>query len=260
VSVIIPSKNHARLLARCLGSIETKTTYGKYEILVADNGSTDPATKELLARLRHKVVPFPEPFNYSRINNFAVRQANGEYLLFLNDDTEVRSPEWMTAMLELCQLPGVGAVGAKLLFPSGRVQHAGVVLGLGGVAGHAYYQFSAKARGYFDALHSIRNFSAVTAACMMVRRSVFEQVGGFDEAFPLNFNDVDFCLRVRRAGYRIVWTPFAELYHYESATRVPQVKVEEMHLIHERWGALLLNDPFYSPNLTLQKGDYSLRM
>jgi GT2 family glycosyltransferase len=172
----------------------------------------------------------------------------------------VRTREWMTAMLELCQLPGVGAVGAKLLFPSGRVQHAGVVLGFGGVAGHPYYREHGSSRGYFDGLHSIRNFSAVTAACMMVRRRVFDQVGGFDEEFPLNFNDVDFCLRVRQAGYRIVWTPFAELYHYESASRRGSVQPAEMWLMHERWGAALLNDPFYSPNLTLQKGDYSLRM
>jgi GT2 family glycosyltransferase len=166
----------------------------------------------------------------------------------------------MHAMLELCHLPEVGVVGAKLHYPDGRIQHAGVVLGIKGVAGHSHKYFSAKSRGYFDALACIRNYSAVTAACMMVRREAFEAVGGFDEELKVAFNDVDFCLRVRQKGYRVAWTPYAELYHHESATRGFDLDPREIEFMKRRWKDVLLNDPYYNRNLTLEHENFSIRL
>jgi GT2 family glycosyltransferase len=259
ISVIIPIKDKVPLLQRCLQSIETKTQYGNYEIIVADNGSVEPPTREYLARLRHRVVSVPGPFNFSRINNVAVQHATGDYLLFLNNDTEVISGEWLTAMLEVCQWPEIGIVGAKLLFPNDTVQHAGVLLGIGGVgvAGHCSLYLPASHRGYFDSVSRTRNYSAVTAACMMIRRSVFEQVGGFYEDLPTAYGDVDLCLRVRNAGYRIVYTPYTKLYHYESSSRGYGIDPHDVAIMKGRWGAALTSDPFYNPNLSLAR-DYKL--
>jgi glycosyltransferase involved in cell wall biosynthesis len=261
ISVIIPIKDKVPLLQRCLQSIETKTQYGNYEIIVADNGSVEPSTREYLATLRHRVVSVPGAFNFSRINNVAVQHATGDYLLFLNNDTEVISGEWLPAMLEFCQWPEIGIVGAKLLFPNDTVQHAGVLLGIGdvGVAGHCSLYAPASHRGYFDSVARTRNYSAVTAACMMIRRPVFEQVGRFDEGLPTAYGDVDLCLRVRNAGYRIVYTPYALLYHYESVSRSYARDLRGMEVMKERWGAALTSDPFYNPNLSLAR-DYKLEV
>lgn len=266
ISIIVPTKNNVALLKRCVESIEKESTYGNYEVLIVDNDSSDPDTLKYLNATSHRVLPFREEFNYSRINNFAVSHAGGEYVLFLNDDTEVVSPGWLEAMLQHAQRPEVGAVGAKLLYPDGRVQHAGVLVGVGsswipGVATHSHLFHAAESRGYFDAVEVIRNYSAVTAACMMVRKATFDEIGGFDEEnLPVLFNDVDLCLRIRQLGYLVVYTPLAELYHHESASRghFSQSPAEFMYM-RERWGEILDNDPYYNPNLSLGSGDFDLR-
>jgi len=260
VSVIIPTRDGVPVLQRCIRSIEDNTTYSNYEIVILDNGSSKQESKTYFATLRHRVVRMDEPFNFSRLNNFAVQHSRGEYYLFLNNDTEVLCPEWMTAMLELCQIPGVGIAGAKLYYPNRTMQHAGVVLGIKGVAGHSHKYFRHQSRGYFDSLICIRNYSAVTAACMMVRREVFDAVGGFDEELKVAFNDVDFCLRVREKGYRIAWTPYAELYHHESATRGFDLDPREIEFMKRRWKDVLLNDPYYNRNLTLEHENFSIRL
>jgi GT2 family glycosyltransferase/SAM-dependent methyltransferase len=260
VSIIIPTKDGLSVLQRCVHSIESKTTYSNYEILIIDNGSTQAETLEFFRTLSHRVISLPEVFNFSRLNNVASQQAKGSYFLFLNNDTEVISPEWLSAMLELCQDKDVGIVGAKLYYPDGTIQHGGVVVGLGGVAGHSHKRFPGTSRGYFDSLVCIRNYSAVTAACMLVRRDVFEAVGGFDEDLRVAFNDVDFCMRVRQKGFRIVWTPYAELFHHESATRGYALDAKEIEFMKKRWDALLLEDPYYSPNLTLDHENFAIRV
>lgn len=261
VSIIIPTRDGVSLLQRCITSIEQKTSYPHYEILVVDNGSVEPETAAYLRTLRHRVLPFAEPFNFSRINNFAARQAHGSYLVLLNNDTEVISPEWLSSMLELCQMDGVGIVGGKLYYPDRSIQHAGVVLGLsGGVADHAHKHFPGHSYGYFGTLRCIRNYSAVTAACMMVRKEAYDAVGGFDEELQVAFNDIDFCLRVRDRGYRIVWTPYCELIHYESVSRGFDLNWREVEFMQRRWGQALLTDPYYNPNLTLERGNFRIRL
>jgi len=260
VSIIVPTKDGVPVLKRCLESIEQKSTYQNYEIVIVDNNSAKPETASYFKTLQYQVIPLPEPFNFSRINNFAAQHTNAPYLLFLNNDTEVISPEWLETMLELCQMPGIGIVGAKLYYPNHCIQHAGVVLGVGGVAGHSHKYFPRRNRGYFDSLICIRNYSAVTAACMMVKREAFEAVGGFDEQIRVAFNDVDFCLRVRDKGYRVVWTPFAELFHYESVSRGYVLDAREIEFMKKRWGKALLEDPYYSPNLTLKNENFGIRL
>jgi GT2 family glycosyltransferase len=260
VSIIIPTRDRVQFLKRCITSIELKTTYQNYEILIIDNQSVEPKTCEYLNVSPHRVLKFPEQFNFSRLINFGVKHAQGTYLLFLNNDTEVICAEWLSAMLEFCQQKEVGAVGAKLLFPDNRIQHIGVVLGLGGVAGHPFTGFPSESSHYFGTAGDIRNYSAVTAACMMVRKQVFEQVGGFDENLSVAYNDVDFCLRIRKAGYRIVATPYAKLYHYESASRGYQIDLREVQYMRRRWGNILSNDPYYNPNLILKAEGFSIRL
>ena len=259
VSVIIPTKDKCKLLQACIESIEHRTDYPSYEIIIVDNGSVEARTLEYFERSKHRVLPFREKFNYSRINNFGAQHARGRYLLLLNNDTEVITREWMTAMVEYAQQEPVGVVGAKLLYRNGTIQHAGVVLGLGGVAGHAFSRFPDGTSQYFGTANCIRNYSAVTGACMMVRKDVFDQVGGFDEQLAIAFNDVDFCLRVRNRGLRIVWTPYAKLYHYESASRGFSLDPREIEFMQQRWGEALLRDPFYNPNLTFSRADFSPR-
>jgi GT2 family glycosyltransferase len=259
VSIVIPTRDRVDLLSQIVDGIETKTDYRNVEVIVVDNGSREPETLEYLAKTRHRVVRDDGPFNFSRLNNRAAAEARGEYLLLLNNDTEPLSPGWLRAMVEHGQRPEVGIVGAKLLYPSGRVQHGGVVLGIGGVAGHSHKHFSKDAPGYFQALTLLRNFSAVTAACMLVRRSVFDEVGGLDEEnLAIAFNDVDFCLRVRERGYLVVWTPYAQLTHYESESRGFDLDSREIDYMISRWGEELFRDPYYNPNLTLVHEDFSL--
>jgi GT2 family glycosyltransferase/SAM-dependent methyltransferase len=260
ISIIIPTHDKVELLSKCIRSIERKTKYSNYEILIVDNQSSDPDTLDYLSSSPHRVLSFPEPFSFSRIVNFAAQHATGNYLLFLNNDTEVISPRWVEEMLGYCQQKDIAVAGAKLLFPNDQIQHAGVILGIAGVAGHALKGFASDSRHHFGLSCNVRNYSAVTAACMMVRKDVFDELGGFDESLPIAYNDVDFCLRVRQAGYRIVCTPHAELYHVESASRGYPKNEREFIDMQRRWGKVLMNDPYYNPNLTLDREDFGLRM
>src|SRR5918994_1257268 len=266
VSVVIPTRDNVSFLKRCIESVERLTTYRNYELLTIDNNSRDRATVEYLASVPHRVIPFREAFNYSRINNFAVSQAEGEYILLLNDDTEVISGGWLEAMLEHAQRSEVGAVGAKLIYPDGRIQHAGVVLGAGspwepGVATHSYQFYSSASPGYAGTLTATTNYSAVTAACMLFRKSLFNELGGLEEEnLSVQFNDVDLCLRMREQGYYIVYTPYAELYHHESVSRGPfSADPAENVYMRERWGEVLDKDPFYNSNFSRGHGDFNLR-
>jgi GT2 family glycosyltransferase len=263
VHMIIPTRNNLRYLQRCVRSILEKTEYRDYVVHVVDNGSDDPATLEYLRQIQTerciRVLRYDHPFNYSAINNWAVRQIDGRYLLLLNDDTEVIAPGWLEAMLEHTGRRDVGAVGARLLYPDGRIQHAGVILGIGGVAAHAHKYYSSAHPGYFSRLEVVQNFSAVTAACLMIRREVWEEVGGLNEVdLAVAFNDVDFCLRIREAGYQIVYTPFAELYHHESVSRGMRLSGDEIAYMQRKWDKKLFHDPFYNPNLTMRREDFSL--
>ncbi len=275
VSIIIPTRNSADLLRLCVGSILAKTTYPDFEILVVNNRSDDPATLAYLEELRqlgHRVVEFDAPFNYSALNNLAVRAAGGSVLAFLNNDLEVITGEWLDEMVSQALRPGIGAVGAMLYYPDDTVQHAGVVLGLtgpagrDGVAGHAFKDAKRGSEGQRNRLRLAQNYSAVTAACLVIRRATFEQVGGFNEPdLPVAFNDIDLCLRVQAAGFRNLWTPFAELYHHESASRGAEDTPEKLErfareaaYMRRVWGALLDRDPAYNPNLSLKVEDFSL--
>ncbi len=268
VTAIIPTRNGLVLLKQCIDSIVNMTDYRAYEIVIVDNGSDDPATLAYLATLgaqaNVRVLRDDRPFNFSMLNNTAVAIANGSIVALLNNDIEVISRDWLGEMVSLALQPGVGAVGAKLLYPDGTIQHAGVVTGVGGVAGHAHKHLPGDRHGYFSRAAVISSFSAVTAACLVVRKSTYQEVGGFDEAhLAVAFNDVDFCLRIKEAGYRNVWTPYAALFHHESATRGVEDSSEkvarfnsELFYMQARWGAALNNDPAYSPNLTLDYEDF----
>jgi GT2 family glycosyltransferase len=269
VSLIIPIKNSYTLLKSCVGGILNRTEYPNIELIIMDNESDDSKIlgyfEELGIDPKIRAFRFNGPFNYSAINNEAVRNSRGQIVGFLNNDLDVISPGWLREMVSHALRPDVGAVGCKLIYKDGRVQHAGVILGVGGVAGHAHKYFNRESKGYFSRLQLIQNYSAVTGACMLMRRAVFDEVGGFDEKnLKIAYNDVDLCLRVREAGYLIVWTPYAELYHLESASRGYQDTPEEQsRLLNEanymksRWGRTLLNDPYYNPNLTLDREDFS---
>ncbi len=246
VSILVPTRDRLPLLRQCLDSVERRTDYAPYEIVIVDNESTDPATLEFLSRSPHRVLPFPGPFNFAAINNAAARAARGEYLVFLNNDTEVRSPEWLSAMLEWARQPAVGCVGAKLLLPDGRLQHVGVVLRRGAPEHLFHHQRPGRGNRWTDT-ELVRNYASVTAACMMIKRSVFEEAGGFDESFPVNYNDVDLCLRLLRRGFRHVYTPFAVLLHHESASRSPGATDSEYRHLTARHGQWLSNDPYWPP-------------
>jgi GT2 family glycosyltransferase len=270
VSIIIPTRDGLDYLKRCIESIRSKSSYRNYEILIVDNQSSEPGTLEYLASQERlpdtRVIAYDKPFNYSDLNNKAAKQASGELLLFLNNDTEVITISWLEEMIGLAQRKDVGAVGCMLYYPEDdKVQHAGVVLGLGpaGVAGHAYHLQQRGYPGQMCRMRLTQELSAVTAACMMMRKEVFERVGGFDPGLRVAFNDVDLCLRVRGQGMAIVWTPRAELYHYESRTRGSDEKPEhkarfdqECAVLKERWGDQLVDDPFFNPNLRLDHAWY----
>jgi glycosyltransferase involved in cell wall biosynthesis/LmbE family N-acetylglucosaminyl deacetylase len=269
VSLIIPTRNGLKLIKQCIDSILAKTTYNNYEILVVDNNSDDPNTLAYFASLaennRIRVLRDERTFNYSALNNAAAQEARGEYLCLVNNDIEVISPEWLDEMMGLAIQPGVGVVGARLWYPNDTLQHGGCITGIGGVAGHSHKRLPRNHMGYFARAQLIQTLSVVTAACLVVKKSLFQKVGGLDETnLKVAFNDVDFCLRVREAGYRNVWTPYAELYHHESATRghedTPEKKLrfkDEVLYMQNRWGELLMKDPAYSPNLTLDREDFS---
>jgi GT2 family glycosyltransferase len=262
VSIIIPFRDEPDLLGRCIASIRRFAGYENWEALLVDNQSWLPETRALLARLEGdphcRLLRHDNPFNWSEINNWAAEQSDGELLLFLNNDIEACREGWLVAMIEHAQRPEVGAVGARLLYPNGLVQHAGVILGLRGVANHAFRFFPAADPGYLALAKSIRNCSAVTGACMMVRRNVFEEAGRFDERFGVVFNDIDFCLRLRERGYWIVFTPFAELLHFESMTRGAADEIADAGQLAKRWLTPGRSDPYFNPNLG--RSDFGLAL
>ena len=272
VSIIIPNKDHTDDLELCLFSMSRKSTYRNYEILIVENNSEKEETFEYYKKLperypKVRMLTWEKEFNYSAINNFAAEEAQGEYLLFLNNDVEILTPDWIEEMLQNCQQENVAAVGAKLYYPDDTIQHAGVVLGLGGIAGHIMCRASREDPGYFGRMISVQEISAVTAACMMVKKSEFDSVKGFDETFQVAFNDIDLCMKFRAAGKKIVFTPYAELYHYESKSRgledTPEKQFrfdKEVKRFQEKWAQQLeMGDPYYSPNLSVTEGDCSLR-
>lgn len=272
VSIIIPTRNLGEMLDRCLDSIFTKTTYPNYEVIVIDNGSDEEKLAEVIAKwqekepTRFKSYPWDIPFNFSKLNNYAVTQAQGDYLLFLNNDTEVIKPDWISAMVEQAQRSSIGAVGGLLLYPDDTIQHAGVILGLGGIGSHSHKHFPSNTPGSFGAVISMNNVSAVTGACLMCRREVFEMVGGFDEELSVAYNDLDLCLKMVAKGYRNIYLPHVVLYHHESKSRGYEDNAEkqarwqqEAQLLYSRWQKFIDNDPCYSPHLTRDREDYTIR-
>ena len=271
VSVLIPNKDQKDTLKQCLDSVFSKTTYCNYEVIIIENNSQEKETweyyEELKKRDNVKIVIWESGFNYSAINNFGEKSASGEYLLFLNNDVEVINPHWMEEMLGNCQRKEVGIVGAKLYYPDDTIQHAGTIIGIGGIAGHAFLNMPRSRSGYLHKASLQMDLSAVTAACMMMKRTVFESLDGFEEALTVAFNDVDLCLRCVRAGYLVVYNPRVELYHYESKSRGSEDSEDkvrrfqqEIEFMRTRWIDLLKQgDPYYNKNLTLSKWNYSLR-
>jgi GT2 family glycosyltransferase len=268
VSIVIPTRDRADLLSVCLESLFSVTHYPNYEVIVIDNGSSEAATHDLFARLpqdRARVIRDEAPFNFSRLNNLAANAAQGAVIVLMNNDIQVTTPDWIEEMLSFALQPDIGCVGAKLWYPDRRLQHGGVITGIGGVAGHAHKFLPDGHPGYFNRAVLHQSFSAVTAACLMVRRAVWDQVGGLDESLTVAFNDVDLCLRIREAGYRNVWTPYAEMIHHESASRGMEDTPEriarfetEIQFMKARWADKLLRDPAYNPNLTLDLEDFGL--
>lgn len=269
VSILIPNKDHVEDLSRCLESIYGKTTWPKFEVIVIENNSQDEATfryyeEQQAAHANLRVARYEGAFNFSAINNFGRGQAQGKFLVLLNNDIEILTPDWIEQMVMLAKQPGVGAVGAMLYYPDDTVQHAGVITGLGGYAGHSHKYARRGHSGYMFRLATVQDLSAVTAAMMMVKTAVFDEVGGLDEGFTVAFNDVDFCLRLRGAGYSVLFTPYAEAYHCESKSRGLDKKGEakerfdgERARLKARYGEALLRDPFYNPSLTLDMEDFS---
>lgn len=273
VSIIIPTRNLGTILNKCLESIFQKSTYPNYEVIVIDNGSTEEKTLKIISQWldrqpeRFKCYPLDIPFNYSHLNNYAASKAEGDYLLFLNNDTEVVTPDWLEAMVEQAQRASVGAVGALLLYPDNSIQHAGVVLGLGGVAAHSHRHFPATTPGYVCQVKTINNYSAITGACLMCRREVFAEIGGFDETLAVAYNDIDLCLKINNLGYKNVYLPHVVLYHYESKSRGYEDTPEKMARLRKeaeyllsKWQKVIDNDPCYNPNLTRDREDYSLNV
>ena len=270
VSIIVPTRDRIDLLERCVAGILDHTNYPDIEILIVDNQSKEPETLAYLAKLagdpRVRILSYDRPFNYSAINNLAAFEATGPLLCLLNNDIEVIAPDWLTEMASHAVRPGIGAVGAMLYYPDDAIQHAGVITGIGGVAGHAHLRLSRGDPGYFGRAALVQNLSAVTAACMVMPRRLYHQLAGLNETeLAVAFNDVDLCLRIREAGYRIVWTPHAQLYHHESASRGPDTdpdKIErfraEVAYMMRRWGHVLDRDPYYNPNLRLDGADFGL--
>lgn len=274
ISIIIPNKDHVEDLRRCITSIIEKSTYDNYEIIVVENNSE---TREIFAYYEElannpavKIITYKGDFNYSAINNLGVSEASGEYVLLLNNDIQIITVNWMEELLMYAQRPDVGAVGAKLYYPDKTIQHAGVVIGLGAhrTAGHVHYRQKRENLGYMGRLCYAQNMSAVTGACLLVKKALYEEAGGLDESFAVSLNDVDFCLKLRRLGYLNVFTPFAEAYHYESASRGSDMTGEaaqryndESARFREKWKELLAaGDPYYNPNFSLDKSDFSLRV
>lgn len=270
VSVIIATRDRVDLLRQIVNDVLNKTDYAPVQLVVVDNQSRDPVTREYLQEIQKhpgtSVLSYDGRFNFSAINNLAARTARGEVLAFLNNDLKIISEDWLCEMVSHAMRPGIGAVGAKLYYPDDTIQHAGIILGLGNLAGYVHRYAPRAAAGHGERLNRVQDCSAVTAACMVLKRAAFEDVGGFDDAnLPVAYNDVDLCLRLRERGYRILWTPHAELYHFESASRPSDFSPEEKEryesecaYLKGRWHQEVARDPFYNPNLTIAAEDYSL--
>lgn len=269
ISLVVPTRDRVDLLRQCVASILGKTTYENYEVVIVDNQSSEPDTlayfSEIESDPRVRVLKYDKPFNYSALNNYAVAHADGELIGLINNDIEVITPDWLEEMAGQAMRADVGAVGAMLYYPDDTIQHAGVVLGVHGVAAHAYSRYARGYTGQMGRARLVQEMSAVTAACLLIRRETFDEVGGLNEELKVAFNDVDFCLRVRAAGYRNIWTPFAELYHHESATRGREDSPEKMERFRgeveymmSRWGDVLRHDPAYNPNLTISDEPFHL--
>ena len=257
VSVVIPTKDAPEHISRCLDSIFSRSTYPNFEVIVVDNCTGDPDARRALGRHPIKVVPFDDPFNYARANNLGVGAANGDYVVLLNNDTEVLTPDWLESLVWRAEQPTVGAVGALLLYPDRTVQHAGVVLGLRGTADHIMRGFPNQADGYAGSLSCTREVSAVSAACMVAARALYEELGGLDEHYQTHYQDVDFCLRIRETGRRILYTPRATLVHYESASRGDEYDHVDRALLLDAWGETIARrDPYYPRGLSLDGADY----
>jgi|GEM_PF-1555878 len=272
VSIIIPTKDLGYILNQCIESIFAKTTYPNYEVIVIDNGSNEAYTAKVISNWlnqqpeRFKCYSLDVPFNYSKINNYGVEKAKGDFLLFLNNDTEVIVPDWIEGMVEQSQRPSIGAVGATLLYSDGTIQHSGITMGVGSLTEHGHRHFASDSPGFLGQLLAVNNYTAVTGACLMCRREVFEAVGGFNEQLAVGYNDIDLCLKMMAQGYHNVLPPHVVLYHYESKSRgfdnTPEKRarfLEETHYIQKRWKSIIEHDPCYSPNLTLRYTDFSIR-
>ncbi|MGD9970975.1 MAG: glycosyltransferase [Sulfuricurvum sp.] len=271
VSIVIPTRDHLELLYRCIESIRQKTTFSSYEIIIVDNQSQEDETIRYLEACsedeRIKVLEYGQPFNYSAINNYAVDHAMGEIIVLLNNDVEVISPDWLSEMVSHACRPEIGCVGALLYYPDDTIQHGGVILGLGDVAGHAHKYMVRGSSGYRYRAGVVQNYSAVTAACLAIRKALYTDVGGLDENhLRVAYNDVDLCLKVREAGYRNLWTPYAQLYHHESKSRgkdnTPEKKERyrsEVTFMHQRWEKTLEDDPYYHPMLTKIAEQFQLK-
>ncbi len=270
VSLIIPTKDFAKMTQVCVESILEKTTYPNYEIIIVNNNSEKEETFAFFETIQRKstrvrIIDYTKPFNYAAINNYAVERAAGEVIGLVNNDIEIINEGWLTEMVSQAIRPEIGCVGAKLYYPNNTIQHAGVILGVGGVAGHSHKYFPRNAPGYFSRLQLTQNLSAVTAALLLVKKSIFKEVEGLNEKhLKVAFNDVDLCLKVMAKGHRNLWTPYAEAYHHESKSRGRDdcsVKMERFHreikYMQDTWGSLLNNDPYHSPNLTNQHEDFS---
>jgi GT2 family glycosyltransferase len=265
VSIVIPSAGKQGVLngrsvwfvVHCVESIRRKTTYQNLEILVIDNDDMPEMLERKLDQLGVVRIPFTEAFNLSDKLNLGVAKAEGEYVILLNDDMEIISPDWVESMLEFAQWPEIGAVGAKLLFGDGRIQHSGVTFLKGHLPIHHFYGVPSEHVGYMGGNVLHRNYSGVTGACLMVRTDVYHELGGFDPAFPLNYNDMDFCMKLLRSGRRIVYQPFAELYHFEGVSKEGTFEHELKKFI-DRWGNQWSNDPMYNINLSQREGDYRI--
>lgn len=272
VSILIPTSDHVEDLQKCITSILEKSAYHNYEIIVIENNSKAEKTfryyEEIKKNPRIKVIYWEAGFNYSAINNFGEKHAEGEYLLLLNNDVEVITPSWIEEMLMYAQQREVGAVGAKLYFPDDTIQHAGVILGIRGLAGHGHRGFARNADGYMKRLKIVQEYTVVTAACLLVERKKFQEVQGFEEELAVDFNDVDFCMKLRKCGYENIYTPYAQMYHYESKSRGLNQTKEKLERVEREYGyfkikwrkELLKRDPYYNPNLTLEEDDFFINM
>ncbi|MBD3351652.1 MAG: glycosyltransferase, partial [Candidatus Lokiarchaeota archaeon] len=260
IEIIIPTKDNLKYLKRCINSILEKTRWIDYQIIIIDNNSRAEETLDYLDSLKNnpkfKVLKYKEEFNFSAINNFAASKSNADFLLFLNNDTKVITEGWLEKLVAWAEQKDIGAVGCKLLYPDRTVQHAGIILGVGGVANHAYYKMPEANQFYFNHLHAIKNYMAVTGACLMVEKKKFDEIGGFNTSLPHSYNDVELCLELYEKDYRNVYIPFVELIHYESKSRDPKVTPNEDVYMQKRWGKYIKNDPYYNPNLNkdLTKG------